>query len=80
MMVLEAVEASDRDGTHEYRDAVSIGMGILREKPSCALWKSHKDTDQLLLGYYSAVIQQRYTVHTYTVPNWMQNLVSRHTV
>ena len=58
MMVLEAVEASDRDGTHEYRDVVSIGMGILREKPSCALWKSHKDTDQqlLLVGYYSAVI------------------------
>jgi len=44
MMLLEAIEASDREGNHEYRDPDSIGMGVLREKPSCALWKGHKDT------------------------------------
>ena len=46
-MLLEAIEASDREGNHEYRDPESIGMGVLREKPSCALWKGHKDTHPL---------------------------------
>ena len=50
-MLLEAIEASDREGKHEYRDAVSIGMGVLREKLSCALWKGQKDTQSGVLFY-----------------------------